>query len=101
MNEFCVSRLDMHARTLNKIISLKTIFSDNMINANSIYNLLNFQDQDNLNFDHLLNIIVDNKNYEINIKINKIRLIIIDSKINMTNAQSSSYIVVINIITEN
>ena len=42
MNEICVSRVDMHARTLNEMTLLKTVFSDNMINANSIYNLWSF-----------------------------------------------------------
>ena len=101
MNEICVFRVDMHAKTLNEMTSLKTVFSDNMINANSIYSLLSFQDQDSLNFDHLLNIIVNNKDHEINIKINKIRLIIIDNKIDMTNAQNSLYIAVINTVAKN
>ena len=86
MSEICVSCVDMHAKILNKMISLKTIFFNNMINANLIYNLLNSQNQNNLNFDHLLNIIIDNKDHEINIKINKIKLIIINNKIDMTNA---------------
>ena len=72
-----------------------------MINAKSIYNLLSFRDQDNLNFSHLLNIIVDKKDYNVNFRIIMIRLIIINSKIDMINAHNSFYMTLIYNVEEN
>ena len=101
MSENRISRADMHARTLNERTSLKTTFSRYMINAKSIYSLLSSRDQDSLNFDYLLNIIVNNKNYNVNFKIHMIRTIIINNKIEMTNARNSFYNVIVNNVEKN
>ena len=95
MSEFRVPCVDMHARALNGRTPLETAFSFNMANAKSIYSLLSSRDQDSLDFSHLLSIIVGRKGHNVDFRIDMIRLITINSKIDMTNAHSSPYIVLI------
>jgi hypothetical protein len=91
MSEVRSPRVDMYARDLKERTPLEIAFSRHFINAESIYNLLSPHDHDRLDHGQLLSRIARNNGHKIQHKVDMIKLITTDRKIDMANARSNPY----------
>lgn len=96
MSEVHSPRIDMYARDSKGRTPLEIAFSRHMFNAESIYNLLSPHDHDSLDIGHLLSRIARNNGHNMQYKVDMIKLITIDRKIDMANARSNPYNAAIN-----
>jgi len=91
MSEARSPRVTMYARDWKGRTPLEIAFSRHMVNAEWIYNLLSPHDRDSLDYGHLLSKIARNKAHDILYKVDLIKLITTDRKIDLANARSNPY----------